>query len=113
MNKKSAFLAVMLCVLFPVVVLASPFLVCDPYPTTGVQPAYFSIVPDGGAAIASTPELVTGGAVRLHHDMAGVTTGIHNWTVAACNEWGCSSAVPFGFTKSVPGAPANIRSSSN
>ena len=86
----------------------SPFLVCDPYPTTVTQPTYFNVVMDGGSPVQSEPESVPGG-VRLKYDLASISTGVHNATVAACNEWGCSSTVPFGFTKAAPSAPANIR----
>jgi len=110
---KKLILIVLAILLSSTAVMAAPFLVCDPYPTTVSQPTYFSIVPDGGAAITSIPEVVTGGAVRIHHDLVGVTTGLHNWTVAACNEWGCSTSVPFVFTKVVPSGPSGLRLSTN
>ncbi len=87
---------------------ASPYLICDPYPTTVVQPTYFELTIDGGAAIQSVPQTTADGK-RLYYDLASVTTGSHNMTIKACNEWGCSSSVPFSLTKAVPVAPANIK----
>lgn len=107
---KKLLIAIMV-ILLPVLAYASPFIVCDPYPTTVEQPDYFNVTLDGGAVVQSTPQAVTGG-LRLHFDLSGISNGTHNMTVAACNEWGCSSTVPFGFTKAVPGAPANTRLSS-
>jgi len=101
-------LLALLFVLLPITVYASPFLVCDPYPTTVTQPTYFNVVMDSGAPVQSTPESVTGG-LRLHYDLVSISNGSHSATVAACNEWGCSSTVPFAFVKSAPSAPANIR----
>ena len=94
--------------LIPLTAWSAPFIICDTYPTSGVQPSYFNVIMDGGSPVQSTPESVTGG-VRLHYDLSGISNGSHNATVAACNEWGCSSTVPFGFTKAVASPPANIR----
>ena len=92
---------------------AAPFVVCDPYPTTVIQPTFFNVIMDGGAPIQSLPEVVTGNAVRLHYDLAALSTGAHTMTVAACNEWGCSSTVPFPFTKAVPTVPSGTKLSPN
>ncbi len=87
---------------------AAPFLVCNPYPSTGTQPDYFSVVMDSGTAVQSTPYSVTGG-VELHYDLSATATGSHTASVAACsNTWGCSAATPFTFTKALPAAPAGI-----
>lgn len=102
-------LLIVILLLIPTIAWSAPFLVCDPYPTSVVQPTYFSLVIDGGSAIQSTPEVLTDNSVRLHYDLTGIATGAHNITAAACDVWGCSSAVPFGFTRTVPGAPANLK----
>ena len=101
-------LLILLFVLLPITAYASPFLICDWYPSTVTQPSYFNVIMDGGSPVQSTPESGASG-VRLHYDLASLSSGTHNATVAACNEWGCSSTVPFGFTKAAPGVPANIR----
>jgi hypothetical protein len=85
-----------------------PYIISDVYPATAVQPTKFVIVMDGGAAVESDPQVVTGG-VRLHYDVSSVSVGTHSVTVAAKNAWGSSPIVPFTFTKSVPVAPTNIR----
>jgi hypothetical protein len=105
---KKILLAVVMLVVFPLVAEAAPFLVCDVYPSTDTQPTFFKITKEGGGEVNSPPQSVTGG-VRLHYDMAGTIDGVHNWTVAACNDWGCSTATPFGFTKTLPGAPAGVK----
>ena len=114
MKKLMGLVIFMVVLLKPLMGLCAPFLVCDTVPTTQTQPNYYLIVPDGGAPITSPAQVMPDSSVRIHHDMAGVTTGPHSWTVAACSDlWGCSAAVPFGFTKAVPGGPANTRLSAN
>ncbi len=105
-------LLVVLCL--PGALLASPFVVSDPYPATGTQPTDFSIIIDGGAEIISPAEVVTGG-VRLHYDIANVSAGVHNISIKALKVdpvWGRleSTTVPFAFTKPVaPNAVVNIK----
>ena len=106
------FIFAVIIIFVPSFVFSTPFLVCDSYPTTVEQPDYFNVTMDG-VTVQSIPEVLTGGSVRLHYDLSGISTGAHNSSVSACNEWGCSSTVPFGFSKTVPGAPANIRLSNN
>ena len=93
----------------PAVIWAAPFIVCDPYPSTGAQPTYFVVVPDGGAAVSSPPLTQTDGGKILHYDLASIANGQHNYTVAACDTWGCTAAVPFSFTKGVLSAPSGLR----
>ena len=106
---KRTFLIASVLILLPIFAWAGPFLVCDPYMTAVVQPTYFSVTMDGVAAVQSTPEVLADNSVRLHYDLTGISNGSHNMTVAACDIWGCSSTVPFGFAKTVPGAPANLK----
>jgi hypothetical protein len=85
-----------------------PFVVCDPVPTTGVQPTKYVLTMDGGATFEVDPQVVTAGAVRLHYDVTSVSVGNHRLTVSAKNVWGQSIAVPFDFTKSVPSQVTNL-----
>jgi len=109
-------LLILLTILFPSVVFAAPYLVCDPYPSTDVQPTDFELVIDGGSVIISPAVDVTGGKA-LKYDIGGVSAGSHTVSVKACKDydvWGraCSSAVNFTFVKPVvssPAIPANIK----
>lgn len=84
-------------------VWASPFVVCSPYVTTVIQPDEFELIIDTGTAFRVIPETLTDGSKRLHYDVGSVTVGTHTINVKACSTlWGCSEAVPFQFTKSVP-----------
>ncbi len=108
MKKLSIFLVAVALFVIPGLSEAAPFVICDEYTTSMSQPTSFSVTMDGGTAVSSTPQTLANGSVRLHYDLAGLAAGNHNMTVSACNVWGCSSATPFAFTKSVPGQPANI-----
>ncbi len=113
---------VAMIVLLPSLCLAAPFVVCDPYLGTGVQPDNFKVVLDGTAS-NSSPQTVPEG-VRLHMDIGSVSVGSHSMTVSACktypaDEWNpnpveaCSAAAVFAFTRPAegtsPSAPASIR----
>lgn len=104
---------ILVVLLFPSLVFAGPFLICDPYPTTSVQPTEFSLIVDGGSAIISPAVTVTGG-VRLHYDLAGIPTGSHTVTVKAVRidpVWGRleSATTPFSFVRpAAPAAPVGI-----
>uniref|UniRef100_A0A7C4Y3F2 Uncharacterized protein n=1 Tax=Caldisericum exile TaxID=693075 RepID=A0A7C4Y3F2_9BACT len=96
-------------VLFPSVAFASPFLVCDPYPSTQTQPDYFIIVLDGktySSSAFSNPD----GSKQLKFDVGFVSSGSHSLTVKACKEdangipW-CSDEVPFAFERPSAVAP--------
>lgn len=116
-------ICLILLVIFPVLAWASPFVVCDPYPATTIQPDNFKISTDVGATQNSTPQTVTGG-VRLHSDVGNTSVGNHTMAVQACktypaDEWhptateACSATVNFPFTRPAegvaPGIPANTR----
>ena len=79
---------------------AAPFLVCDPqsgvvgYEITGLGDKINFIAQQDGS---------------LRYDLASIQSGTYNVQVAACNVWGCSSTVPFVFTKQLPTAPAGVR----
>ena len=98
---KKLFLALTLMfLLVPILGFASPFLVCNPQ--AGVET--YTITGDVFFTAAVTAQ--TDGSLRA--DLAGIAAGSHAVTIAACNVWGCSSTVPFVFTKTVPNAPAGV-----
>jgi hypothetical protein len=116
---KKKIIIILLSIILPASVsYAGPFLVSDPYPTTGSQPTHFSIVEGANPEVLSPAETVSG-QKRLHYDLAGITTGTHNYTVKAViidPVWGRldSSSVPFAFQKPGPApAPGNIALSPN
>ena len=87
---------------------ASPFIVCDPYPTTAVQPDNFVVVLNG-TTYNSVPVAVSGSGVRLRFDLAGKwITGANTCSIKAGNLWGESSAAPFSFNASAPAMPSNV-----
>lgn len=98
---------VLAMVLFPSIVFASPFLVCDPQ--AGVT--FYKLT--GPAWVPASTPAEADGSIKL--DLASASIGDNSLTVAACKNdeiWGelCSNAVPFSFTKpSVAAPPANIR----
>lgn len=90
---------------------AAPFLVCDPYPTTVVQPTSFLVVLDGAAPVEVAAFRQADNSVRLSYDLSAVSVGNHTVTVTARNIWGDSNASsPFAFTRPSqnPTAPANL-----
>lgn len=99
---------------------ASPFLVCDPYPTTALQPTHFVIqeyqdanrtIPIGGE-IVSAGYALQDGSIILHEDLANVSYGVHYITVKAVvvDAWGGRSAesasVPFTYQRANPSIPS-------
>ena len=91
---------------------AGPYLVCDPYPASAVQPTGFTCTFD---ALAPTPIPIStnaDGSVQMHFDLAALnlTNGNHTVKCSAQDAWGSSGdSAPFAFTKGVPSPPANIR----
>lgn len=92
---------------------AAPFVTSDPYPSTVTQPDGFMVSLDGATAVASPAQAVTGG-VRLHHDVAGVSSGSHTVRIKAYKQdavWGRleSDEAVFTFVRPAsPGRPAGI-----
>lgn len=90
------------CLVIPTIVLAAPFLVCDPQ--AGVD--YYHIYQDGvqiGADILAQPD------GSLHYDLSAIAPGAYDWTAEACNVWGCE-ITPNPYVS--PGAmspPQNLR----
>ena len=86
---------------------AEPFLCSNPYGPDMVQPTFFEVTVNGGEPMGEAPQVVEGWS-RLHMDLADFPDGEYNLEVKACNQWGCSSAVPFSFTKGLPDALTDI-----
>jgi hypothetical protein len=90
-------------------VFAAPFLVSDPYPSTGAQPDSASFTVNGGTPISCTVETVTGG-VQPKCDLSSIkTAGVYTlvMTVTAVggvsggNTYtspGSASSAPFAYT---------------
>ena len=93
----------MLVMIIPTLVLAAPFLICDPQ--TNVT--HYVITGSINVTVLATP--YGNGTVRLEYDLAGISMGNHNVEVKAKNIWGESVAVPFVFSKQVPEVPETIR----
>ena len=90
-----------------------PYLVCDPYPTEGVQPIEFVVVLNGTEHI-SQPVADGAGLLRLKFDLVGLwADGPNEVEVRARSLWGDSAAVPFAFVAGLPAAPGNVALSRN
>ena len=95
-----------------------PFLVCDPYPKTVVQPSEFEIYLDGSTTpVLSQASVNTDGSVQLKLDLSTISNGAHTLTVKAAiaDAWGLSESnptPPFAFTKRdisiLPSVPSHI-----
>jgi len=108
--KKIKFLIIIASMFFiPSVLMASPFLVCDPYPQGQIQPDYFVLNIDGKDVI-SQAIINPDNSKQLKYDIGWVSPGSHSLTVKACignnSPWDlCSEAVPFDFTRPFLAAP--------
>jgi hypothetical protein len=91
-------------VLFPAVLMAAPFLVCDA-PEPGQDIATYSFT--GQLGFTSVASEIDG---SLRANVVDAPVGTYTIEVKACNLWGeCSEPAPFDFVRpSVPNAPANI-----
>ena len=83
-------------------VFAAPFLVCDPQSNTDE----YIIIFDGTEEIVAYNEQPEGYVILK--DLVGIAEGSHHIEIKARNMWGESIAVPFDFTKVLPGKPINI-----
>ncbi len=87
---------------------AAPFVVSDPYPSSGPQPTEFVITVSGQSAPVIVPATSTAQGVMLKWDVAGIS-GSKTITAKARNAWGESAATnPFSFTAEKPTAPIGI-----
>jgi len=101
---------IVLCFLFlPITALAvGPYLICD------AQTSVDNYVLYQVTGTTCTPSDISGKTpintpYPLHYDLSGLSQGAFHFCVAAENVWGQSIMVPFGSTKTVPSAPANLR----
>jgi len=94
---------VMSLMIMPSIVLASPYLRCDPYTIGPNQPDQFVVTIDSASPIISPAEVMADGKTRLNYDLVGITTGIHSFKVkAGISLWGTESVeIPFSCTKPV------------
>lgn len=87
---------------------SAPFVVSDPYPSSGPQPTEFVITVSGQSAPVIVPATSTAQGTILKWDVAGIT-GSKTITAKARNAWGESAASgPFTFTAGTPAAPSGI-----
>lgn len=97
--------------LIPAPVMASPFLVCDPYPATGQQPTEFVVTITGVTNPITSPAVDVTGGKALHLDLGplNLSAGSHTATAKARNQWGESaSSAPFAFNAGTPVAPSGL-----
>lgn len=94
----------------PAFAFGSPFLVCDPYPTTGQTPTAFVVTIAGQPAPIVTPAVTVSEGVMLKLDLGPLNlSGNKTLTVKARNAWGESPASPtFSFAAGSPGVPGGI-----
>ena len=91
---------------FPI--YAAPFVVSDPYPSSGPQPTEFVISVSGTQTPVIIPATATPQGAILKWDVSGVS-GSKTITAKARNPWGESAATPpFTFTAGTPAAPTGI-----
>ena len=89
-------------------IYAAPFVVSDPYPSSGPQPTEFVISVSGTQTPVVVPATATPQGAILKWDVSGVS-GSKTITVKARNVWGESAATPpFTFTAGTPAAPTWI-----
>jgi hypothetical protein len=95
--------------IFPCLAWASPFLVSDPWPTTGSMPTS-CLYQEGTTTAVETAVVVNAqGAPFCKFDLASVTRASHTFSVWARNAWGDSNHVPFAFSATVPADPTGWR----
>ena len=89
---------------------SAPFLVCDPYPSTAVQPTEFVVTISGVPAPVVTPAVTVTGGKAMKLDLGPLNlTGTRTVTAKARNLWGMSAdSSPFIFTAWPPGPVTGI-----
>ena len=87
---------------------AAPFVVSDPYPSSGPQPTEFVITVSGQPTPVIVPATSTEQGAILKWDVAGIT-GSTTITAKARNAWGESAASdPLSFVAGAPDAPSGL-----
>ena len=97
--------------LFPGIALASPWLICDPYPNTGPQPTEFIVNISGITAPMVTPAIDVTGGKAMKLDLGPLNlVGAKTVTAKARNPAYGESAnsAPFSFTAGVPAVPGGL-----
>jgi hypothetical protein len=94
--------------------LASPFLVCDPYPAGQnqfVTPSGFIVKGLSANPISAGAQVNQDGTVQLHYDLGSLGNGSYAVVVDAVNVFGGVSpdSLPFTFTVGLPAPPSNLR----
>ena len=89
-------------------IYAAPFVVSDPYPSSGPQPTEFVITVSGSTTPVVIPATTTAQGAMLKWDVVGIA-GSKTITVKARNAWGESAASgPFSFVAGAPDVPSGI-----
>lgn len=98
----------MVLILVPVTVMAGPFVVSDPYPSSGQQPDGFRGTVNGVGF--DVPYATDANGLRYFNlDLAGMwLTGTNSLIVRAYNIWGESETVPFDFNAGGAVPPLNV-----
>src|SRR4029077_1485995 len=106
----------MLVILFwlTVTVLASPFIVCDPYPAgldQSTMPVSFILKGLSAQPISVPVQTNQDGTIQLHYDLSQQPHGTFTVVADAVNVFGGISpdSAPFVFTSGVPAAPTILR----
>jgi hypothetical protein len=92
-------------------VMAKPFVVCDPYPAV-MDLDGFRIQFDGGAWVDIPLSLNPDGTKQIHYDLGplNLSAGTHVVKAKAYNVWGDSDeSPPFSFSAGKPGSPSILR----
>jgi hypothetical protein len=91
-------------------VMAKPFVVCDPYPVA-MSLDGFRIQFDGGAWVDIPLTINPDGTKQIHYDLGplNLSTGNHVVKAKAYNVWGDSDeSLPFSFPAGKPGSPTTL-----
>ena len=96
----------------PMAANAAPFLVSDPYPAAGPQPASFTCAFDGKAGTVLAPAKDANGLNIMKFDLSSLSFGPHTSVCFATDGAGVNTAsvsTPFDTSAFAPlAAPANI-----
>lgn len=94
----------------PALVVASPFLISDPYPATSQQPTEFVVTISGIANPIVSPAVDVTGGKALKLDLGPLNlSGAKTVTAKARNAWGVSAdSNPLDFSAGVPGSPTGL-----
>lgn len=86
---------------FILCIMLSPFLVCDPQ--IGVD--YYNIYQNG---IKIGSEITAELDGSLKYDLALIQPGVYDWTVEACNVWGCAITPDPFVSPGIMSIPVNL-----